>query len=123
MKRLSWVIVALCFLLNTARADVAGRISGMGRDPSGAVVAGATVNLNNLGTGTKQTTTTNDQGQYSFPVVPIGQYELEVNAPGFQPHKKMGVVIDVNSALQIDASLQIGQSTQTVEVNDNVVTI
>ena len=123
MKRLSWVVVVLCFLLNTAWADVAGRISGIISDPSGAFVAGATVTLNNVGNGIKQITTTNDQGQYSFPVVPIGHYELEVKAPGFQPYKKMGVVIDVNSALQIDAALQIGQNTQTVEVNDSVVTI
>src|ERR1700732_2350564 len=122
-KRLSWVVVVLCFLLNPAWADVAGRISGMVRDPSGAFIAGATVTLNNVGNGTKQTTTTNDQGQYSFPVVPIGHYELEVNSPGFQPYKKIGVVIDVNSALQVDAALQIGQNTQTVEVNDSVVTI
>jgi hypothetical protein len=123
MKRLSWVVVVLCFLLNIAWADVAGRISGMVSDPSGAFVPGATVSLNNVGNGTKQTTTTNDQGQYSFPVVPIGHYELEVNSPGFQPYKKIGVVIDVNSALQVDAALQIGQNTQTVEVNDSVVTI
>jgi hypothetical protein len=123
MKRLSWVVVALYFLLNTAGADVAGRISGMVSDPSGAFVAGATVTLNNVGNGTNQTTTTNDQGQYSFPVVPIGHYELAVSSPGFQPYKKISVVIDVNSALQIDATLQIGQSSQTVEVNDSVVTI
>jgi hypothetical protein len=123
MKRLSWVVVVLWFLLNIAWADVAGRISGMVSDPSGAFVPSATVSLNNVGNGTKQTTTTNDQGQYSFPVVPVGKYELEVNSPGFQPYKKMGVVIDVNSALQIDAALQIGQNTQTVEVNDSVVTI
>jgi hypothetical protein len=110
-------------LLNTAWADVAGRISGMVSDPSGAFVAAATVTLNNVGNGTHQTTTTNDQGQYSFPVVPIGHYELEVSSSGFQPYKKIGVVIDVNSALQIDATMQIGQSTQTVEVNDSVVTI
>ena len=73
MKRLSWVVVVLWFLLNIAWADVAGRISGMVSDPSGAFVAGATVTLNNVGNGTKQTTTTNDQGQYSFPVVPVGQ--------------------------------------------------
>jgi Carboxypeptidase regulatory-like domain len=79
MKGLSWVVVVLCFLLNTAWADVAGRISGMVSDPSGAFVAGATVTLNNVGNGTKQTTTTNDQGQYSFPVVPVGRYELEVS--------------------------------------------
>jgi len=123
MKRLSWVVVVFCLLLNIAWADVAGRISGIICDPSGAFVAGATLTLNNVGNGTKQTTTTNDQGQYSFPVVPIGHYELEVNSPGFQPYKKIGVVIDVNSALQIDAALQIGQNTQTVEVNDSVVTI
>ena len=123
MKRLSLIGVVLCFLLNTAWADVAGRISGMVSDPSGAFVAGATVTLNNLGNGIKQTTTTSDQGKYSFPVVPIGRYELEVNSPGFQPYKKMSVVIDVDSALQIDATLPIGQNTQTVEVNDSVVTI
>ncbi|HWO38674.1 MAG TPA: TonB-dependent receptor, partial [Candidatus Acidoferrum sp.] len=123
MKRLSWVVLVLWFLLNIAWADLAGRISGMVSDPSGAFVAGATVTLNNVGNGTHQTTTTNDQGQYSFPVVPVGKYELEVSSSGFQPYKKIGVVIDVNSALQIDATLQIGQSTQTVEVNDSVVTI
>jgi hypothetical protein len=53
----------------------------------------------------------------------VGRYELEVNSAGFQPYKKSGVVIDVNSALQIDATLQIGQNTQTVDVNDSVVTI
>jgi hypothetical protein len=91
----------LCFvfLLSIAWADVTGRISGIISHPSGAFVAGATVTLNNVGNGTKQTTTTNDQGQYSFPVVPVGKYELEVNSPGFQPYKKIGVVIDVNSAL------------------------
>ena len=72
MKRFSWVVVVLGLLLNIAWADVAGRISGMVSDPSGAFIAGATVTLNNLGNGTKQTATTNDQGQYSFPVVPIG---------------------------------------------------
>src|SRR6202023_563805 len=123
MKRLSLIGIVLSFLLNAAWADVAGRISGMVSDPSGAFVAGATVTLNNVGNGTKQTTNTSDQGKYSFPVVPIGRYELEVNSPGFQPYKKRGVVIDVDSALQVDATLQIGQNTQTVEVNDGIVTI
>jgi hypothetical protein len=117
--RFSWVVVALWVLLNTAWADVAGRISGMVSDPSGAFVAGATDTLNNVGNGTNQTTITNGQGQYSFPVVPVGRYELEVSSPGFQPYKKVAVLIDVNSALQIDVTLQIGQNTQTVEVNDS----
>src|ERR1700680_1576071 len=116
-------LAVLCVLLSSAWADVGGRITGLVSDPSGAFIAGATLTLDNVGNATKQTTTTNEQGQYSFPVVPIGRYELEINSPGFQPYKKVGVVIDVNSALQIDATLQIGQSTQTVEFSDSVVTI
>jgi hypothetical protein len=123
MKRLSWVVVVFCFLLNTAWADVTGRISGLVSDPSGALVAGATVTLNNVGNRTKQTTTTNDEGRYSFPVVAIGRYELDIESPGFQPYKKIGIVIDVSSALQIDATLQIGQNTQSVEVSDSALTI
>ena len=122
MKRFSWMVVVLCFLLDIAWADVAGRISGFVNDPSGALVAGATVALTNTSSGTKQTTTTNDQGQYSFPVVPIGRYGLEINSPGFQSYKKIGIVVDLNSALQVDATLQI-KNAETVEVNDSVVTI
>jgi hypothetical protein len=122
MKRFSWMVVVLCFLLDIAWADVAGRISGFVNDPSGALVAGATVTLTNTSNGTKQTTTTNDQGQYSFPVVPIGRYGLEINSPGFQSYKKIGIAVDLNSALQVDATLQI-KNAETVEVNDSVVTI
>jgi hypothetical protein len=119
---LFFALIVLCVLLSSAWADVAGRISGVVSDPGGAFVAGAAVTLTNLGNGTKETTTTNDQGQYSFLIVPIGRYELEINSPGFQPYKKIGVVIDVNSALHIDATLQI-KSSETVEVNDSVITI
>jgi hypothetical protein len=57
MNRLSWVVVVLWFLLSTAWADVAGRVSGMVSDPSGVFGAGATVTVNNTSNGTKQTTT------------------------------------------------------------------
>ena len=72
----------LCLLLNIAGADVAGRISGMVSDPTGAFIVGPTVTLNNTSNGTEQTTGSNDQGQCSFPIVPIGQYQLEVGSPG-----------------------------------------
>ena len=123
IKPLSWVLVLFCLLLNAAWADVAGRISGVITDPSGAVVNGATLALTNVGNGTKQTATTNDRGVYSFPVVPVGHYELATDSAGFEPYKKVGIVIDVSSSLQIDATLQIGQKTQSVEVNDSVVTV
>jgi hypothetical protein len=115
--------VALFILLNAAWADIGGRIAGVVTDPSSAFVSGAAVTLTNTSNGIRQTAVTNDQGQYAFPVVSVGKYELEISAPGFQAYKKIGIQIDVNMALQIDAAMKIEQSKQSVEVSDNVVTV
>src|ERR1700691_5823435 len=117
------IVLALCVLLNSSWADVGGRIAGVVTDPSSAFLAGATVTLSNTNNGTKQTATTNEQGRYSFPAVPVGKYELEISAPGFQTHKKIGIGIDLDTALQIDAALKIQQSQQSVDVNASVITV
>jgi hypothetical protein len=123
VRSVALITIALLILLNAAWADIGGRIAGVVTDPSGAFVSGATVTVTNAGNGTKQTAATNDQGQYSFPVVPVGTYELEMRAPGFQAYKKIGIQIDVNTALEIDAAMKIEQSKQSVEVSDSVVTV
>jgi hypothetical protein len=120
---LARILIALAVLLTSAWADVGGRISGVVTDPTAALVPGATITLTNANNRTRQTAATNDRGQYSFPSVSVGTYELEITAPGFQPYMRGGITIDVNTALQIDAVLQIEQNQQSVEVNDSVVTI
>lgn len=67
--------VLLCLLLGagTIFAQTFGEISGEVRDPSGAVVAGATITLTNIGTNAARTTESNDVGVYAFPAVPPGQ--------------------------------------------------
>jgi high affinity Mn2+ porin len=118
MRLVLWVSVVLLLLPHSAWADVRGRISGVVSDPSGASIARAIVTLNSVDDATKQTTITDDHGQYSFAVVPFGRYELVIDFPGSQPYKKIGVVIDVNSAFQIDAILQIAQKAQSVQVTN-----
>lgn len=83
-NRARWValvLLALSVLLNLAWADVGGRITGVVTDPSSAFISGATVTLTNTNNGTKQAATTNEEGQYSFPAVRVGEYELEISAP------------------------------------------
>ncbi|MGA7302035.1 MAG: carboxypeptidase-like regulatory domain-containing protein, partial [Candidatus Sulfotelmatobacter sp.] len=75
--------LVLC-LLGTAWAGVGGSISGTIKDPSGAAIAKATVTLMNLNTDVSQTTIADGRGAYTFPVLPVGDYVLEVNQPGFQ---------------------------------------
>jgi hypothetical protein len=97
-------------------AGVTASISGTVTDPSGAVIAGATVIATNLDTAVTTTVTTNAQGFYSFQELPLGKYSITVTQPGFKSYVQTGIVLDVNSALVIDVPLQVGQATEKVEV-------
>ncbi len=59
------------------------------------------------------------RGFYSFQSLPVGRYDVEVKAAGFKPIRRTGVVIDVNSKVVVDASLAIGERTDTVTVSES----
>ena len=100
-------------------AGVGGRVSGTVRDASNAVVANATVTATNVETGVQHQITTNDQGFYSFPDLPIGHYQLVIETQGFKPYQRTGITIDANSALTVDAVLDIGERSDVVTVIEN----
>jgi hypothetical protein len=95
---------------------VTASISGTVKDPSGASIAGATVTATNTETGISQTQTTNGQGFYSFQSLPLGKYTIDVQEKGFKAYRQRDLTLDVNSALMVDATLQVGQTTEKVEV-------
>ena len=107
------------FLLNTARADVGGKITGTVKDQTNAVIPGAAVVALNTATGVKQTTKTDEQGNYSFPVLAVGQYEIDVTADGFKPSKTQDLIININTALIADITLQLSAQDQNVTVSEN----
>jgi Carboxypeptidase regulatory-like domain len=100
---------------------VGGSISGTVKDSAGAAIAQASVALLNSNTGVRQSTTANAQGRYTFPVLPVGGYVLEVNHPGFRPYRRTEIVLDTNSALLLDVELQVGDRTDAVTVSDSTV--
>ena len=100
-------------------ASVGGSISGTVKDPSGSVVAGASVTVMEINTGLSHQTRTDSKGYYTFPVLPVGHYVLDVQASGFGEYKREGVVLDTNAALTLNASLEVGSVSQNVTVNDN----
>ncbi len=108
-------------LLGIAFAGIGGGISGTIKDPSGAVIARASVTLVNSNTGVKQSVTTDDAGAYTFPVLPVGNYVLEVSHPGFKPYRRTGIVLDTNGALVSDVALEVGAWTDPVTVSDSAV--
>jgi hypothetical protein len=112
------LVVALALTLCAQLfAGVTASISGTVTDPSGAVVAGATVTATNIDTGVATTLTTNASGFYSFQSLALGNYTIDVNQTGFKEYAQTGLVLDVNSALTVDVKLQVGAATEKVEVS------
>jgi hypothetical protein len=66
-----------------------------------------------------QQTHSNAKGYYTLPVLPVGRYELDVEAAGFQSYERKDIVLDTNAALTLDVMLEVGRDAQTVSVTDN----
>ena len=104
-------------------ADITARISGTVADPSGALVAGATVTATNIETGAKQATVSDSQGFYAFPALPVGHYIVEVIQRGFKDFRETGLVLDLNTALRVDIKLELGRPTEQVTINSAAVQV
>src|SRR5581483_6952612 len=73
-----------------------GNITGTIYDPTGATIPGATVIAHNVATGVDSTTTATGAGSYRFENLPIGTYNITVNAPGFTKAQVQGVNVQLN---------------------------
>ena len=111
-------VLLLFFLVRIIRADVGGKITGTVTDETGAVIPGAVVAAVNTATGVAATTAANEEGVYTFPVLPVGQYEIDVTVNGFRLYRRTGLVVDINAALVVDVTLQVGEQTNTVTVTE-----
>jgi Carboxypeptidase regulatory-like domain len=102
---------------------VGGSISGIVKDATGAVIPATTVSAFNTATGVVQKTHTNGEGVYVFPILPVGTYEIDVSASGFQPFKRTGLTVDVNTKLQVDIVVQVGEQNEQVSVTENAIQV
>ncbi len=98
---------------------VTGSVTGTVADQTGAVIQGATVTITNTAQGIERKATTDIKGSYTFPSLPVGTYEIEVEASGFQPSKRTGLVVDADSALTDNFQLQPAEQVQSVDVESN----
>ncbi|HTZ57533.1 MAG TPA: TonB-dependent receptor [Acidobacteriaceae bacterium] len=110
--------VALSFA-SSLHAATGGSISGTVVDPSGAAVAGAALQLVNTAQQTTYQVSSDRQGLYSFPNLPVGHYDLTISAAGFAPQKKAGLTVDTDSALRVDFALVLGAETASVIVTSS----
>src|SRR4029453_14814103 len=96
---------------------VSTQILGLVTDSSGAVISGAVVTAKKPATGDIRTTKTNETGNYIFPLLDIGEYEVSCAAPAFKTEGRSGVELQLQQKARLDFVLQVGQQAETVEVS------
>src|SRR4051812_42010823 len=96
-----------------------GTISGNITDSSGAPVASAKVIATEVSTNVARTVQSATDGSYQMLFLPIGKYKVEVNVTGFKKFEQTGVVLEVNRNARVDAALQVGTLSETMEVKSD----
>jgi hypothetical protein len=89
-------------------------------DASGGVVPDAKVTIRNIDTGFKQAVTTDAVGVFLFPRLPVGNYRLTVEKPGFFTYVQDGITLTVNRAATQAVTLRVGEMTETITVAEEV---
>ncbi|HEV7512709.1 MAG TPA: carboxypeptidase regulatory-like domain-containing protein [Candidatus Acidoferrum sp.] len=117
-KKALYLLVAILVSSCAVQAEVTGKITGVITDQSGSVVMGATVVVTNAATGIKQAIKT-DNGVFTFPVLPVGQYRIDVTLDGFKDYARSGLVIEIDTALVVDVTLQVKEQDQSIVVTEN----
>ncbi|MGH9740326.1 MAG: carboxypeptidase regulatory-like domain-containing protein [Candidatus Acidiferrales bacterium] len=102
-----------------AQTASTGALTGTVTDPSGGVIAGATVKIANLATGQTRTTTTDANGSYQLSLLPPGNYSVHFEATGFRSTDVPSVTVNVTETPTLNRKLEIGTSTQQVTVEAN----
>ncbi|HZT32619.1 MAG TPA: TonB-dependent receptor [Bryobacteraceae bacterium] len=110
------LILAICACSVFGQSD-RGTITGRVMDPTSAVVPGAKVEAVHQGTQVKYTAHTNEAGVYSIQQLPVGRYDVSVEAAGFTRYLHKDVDINVAQTVTLNVSLAVGAVDQTVEVS------
>ncbi|MGH9784770.1 MAG: carboxypeptidase-like regulatory domain-containing protein, partial [Terriglobia bacterium] len=93
-----------------------GGITGLVTDPSGAVVAAASVTATNEATGLERAVSTSGQGYYSVPLLPAGTYRVAIEAQGFRRAVRSGITLAVAQTARLDFAMEIGELSQEMNV-------
>ncbi len=109
-------IFCLACISVLAQTSQVAQVSGHVLDPTGASIPGAKVTITNTGTNAAHTTETDTSGSYAIPQLPVGVYRLQVTKDGFSAYVLNGIKLDVDAHPELNATLQVGQVAQQVEV-------
>lgn len=95
------------------------QIEGVVTDPNGASLPNATVTARNLGTGAERTVTTESNGSYRLPLLPLGTYRVTIEATGFRRLVREGITLTTGAIATVNAQLETGGLEETVTITSD----
>ncbi|MEP6900315.1 MAG: TonB-dependent receptor [Actinomycetota bacterium] len=96
-----------------------GQIEGVVADSNGGAVANATITVRNIETGSEKTVTTDENGVYRVPLLPLGNYRITVEAANFKRLVREGITLTIGQTATVDAVLQAGDVSATVTITSD----
>ena len=120
---LAILLTAFLVLLGSQALGQDATIIGTVTDASGAVVPNATITVTSIDKGTTRSLTTNSDGQYAAPSLPIGHYTVRAQATGFKAAEQKGVELNVAEHARVDFKLEVGNVQESVSVEANAVAV
>lgn len=109
-------ILSLIAFQAASGQGITGSVTGTVTDPSGAVVVGATVTIQNVNTNLIRTAKTSDAGTFTVTQLPSGLYSVKIDKSGFKSYVQTGITLAIDQIAQINAQLSVGSQAQSVEV-------
>jgi hypothetical protein len=107
---------ALLLAADLSAQGVYATLTGVVSDPSQAVVAKAKATLRDVQSGSQRETQSNNEGYFTFASVPVGTYDLTVEAKGFNLTKMSGIALGGGEKRNVDIALKVGTTSETVEI-------
>src|SRR5258708_16253362 len=97
------LVILMSLITQVCGQEITGSIVGIVKDSNGAAVSGATITIKDTDKNiVVRTLTTNSDGEYSSPLLPVSHYSVTVEAPNFKKFIKTGIQLDVNDRLTVD---------------------
>jgi len=117
--RIGHLAAAVLFASFLCAQSTTQSIEGLVTDTTGAVIANAKVTMTNTATGVTSTVFSNSTGNYTFPLVPVGNYDVKAELSGFKSEEVKGLRVETAAQVRQDFQLQVGAVSETVEVAAN----
>jgi Carboxypeptidase regulatory-like domain len=114
-------VLLLCLPQYSYSQAITAKVVGTVSDPSGAAVPTAVVSIHSVQTNQTRTTRTNEAGNYEFAFLPIGEYTLSIEAPGFQRAEVSRFELNVDQVARLNVQLNVGEVSEKVSVEASAV--